>query len=1243
MVRPYFNKSIVELEKLFADAQAAKNLGAIRLVSDEVKERSTSRAKALKKRVEQSLQDQPLSPPMEAINSRPAIKGSAKPVVAKPTPAPSPMPQQSRVSGPPQTGLAPQETVSKPPDLPKRQPLDEVVVETLAPPRPPNRESPRRPPNARRSAIETPVAPALSADQAARLVSGWTAIEVLSPPQTFKRPADLADGDFRRVAEITNEGPLPWQRGEKSRPQRQLFYQVVLGTIRMNDATERLLEVFEDQDVERLPPIGRAPIAIITLDRTGLPVGEPAVAISSFAWGLPIALARNLQALDDWPNVEAKLLEEIDKHIRRADADTGELLPLDRKTISGAFERLVGLLKLPSDLVDPPHFAIRVYHWWKAEDPPDPPPMGSFFLADLARVKNLVSTKSAPSCLRRYLGMEKPSRCLDLLCDDALLSEVVAPSATPASRWPVKGGHPLVTLQQAAVNLATNGSDTTRLLPVNGPPGTGKTTLLRDLVASVVLQRAQHMVEFDDPSSAFNHTAKAKLDGAFAHIYKIDERLKGFEIVVASSNNKAVENVSKELPLLGAIAEDCSLRYFPGTADLVSRGIGTAVADTEAEQQDLFGSDKPPPLAWGLVAAALGNARNRYAFRQAAWGHDDYGLRRYLLEAAGVPQIFELKDPKTGRIAERRKPQIVIQEKPPKNEEDAKKRWKAARSRFRRAFDTVTKRLATLEEGRLALSRSGDHAAVTSAQKVMDNLLGDLRRQKATVVAAEPEVAKATQRVKDIDSALRAHAIKKPGLLSKLFSSTEASEWRREFDSLEASASSAHQRDQEAGALLQGLRNKVVETEYLLGKARKLLDAARSQIESQQIKISDAEALCESRFGDAAFFERDRSDTHRDTPWLDNQTNALRADLFVAAMQVHRAFIDAAAKPIRNNLDMLFRTFFGRSAWNEKVRPLLPDLWATFHCVVPVVSTTFASVERMLGPLPTESIGWLLLDEAGQASPQHAVGALMRAKRAIVVGDPLQLEPVTSLPSELARGVAKEFRIDADVFLAPEASVQSLADAASQYGTTINPDGEAVRLGVPLIVHRRCAEPMFSLANKVAYAGLMVNGRGKRSSSIRSILGPSRWIDVRPERCDDKWSENEWYALKKLIEQLAANNLAEADFYAISPFRIVAQRLRERVAGMPELRRWTPDPRKWVEEHIGTIHTVQGREADTVFIVLGAAEIAREGARRWAGSKPNLLNVAVTRAKENIYVIGSRYAWASAGVFSELEVRLPPS
>src|SRR5262249_15469344 len=62
---------------------------------------------------------------------------------------------------------------------------------------------------------------------------------------------------------------------------------------------------------------------------------------------------------------------------------------------------------------------------------------------------------------------------------------------------------------------------------------------------------------------------------------------------------------------------------------------------------------------------------------------------------------------------------------------------------------------------------------------------------------------------------------------------------------------------------------------------------------------------------------------------------------------------------------------------------------------------------------------------------------------------------------------------------------------------------------------------------------------------------------------------------------------------------------------------------EWLKERIGTIHTVQGREAQAVIFVLGATAPEQKGARGWAGRKPNLLNVAVTRAKDAIYVIGN--------------------
>jgi superfamily I DNA and/or RNA helicase len=83
------------------------------------------------------------------------------------------------------------------------------------------------------------------------------------------------------------------------------------------------------------------------------------------------------------------------------------------------------------------------------------------------------------------------------------------------------------------------------------------------------------------------------------------------------------------------------------------------------------------------------------------------------------------------------------------------------------------------------------------------------------------------------------------------------------------------------------------------------------------------------------------------------------------------------------------------------------------------------------------------------------------------------------------------------------------------------------------------------------------------------------------------------------------------------------------------------DPWDWAEQRVGTVHTVQGREAGIVFFVLGAPLPSQNGARAWAGGRPNLVNVAATRAKTTLYVIGNRANWRTAGYFATLDRFLP--
>ncbi|WP_216620839.1 AAA domain-containing protein, partial [Myxococcus xanthus] len=144
--------------------------------------------------------------------------------------------------------------------------------------------------------------------------------------------------------------------------------------------------------------------------------------------------------------------------------------------------------------------------------------------------------------------------------------------------------------------------------------------------------------------------------------------------------------------------------------------------------------------------------------------------------------------------------------------------------------------------------------------------------------------------------------------------------------------------------------------------------------------------------------------------------------MFIAALDVHRAFIEAHPTQMIANLGLASDWLSGKSLPPDAAKLAMESLCL----VVPVISTTFASVPRMFPSIGSQAIGWLLIDEAGQAIPSHAACAIWRARRTVIVGDPRQLEPVSAMPQAVETMLADSLGVS-DGWLPSRVSAQGLA------------------------------------------------------------------------------------------------------------------------------------------------------------------------------------------------------------------------
>jgi len=313
---------------------------------------------------------------------------------------------------------------------------------------------------------------------------------------------------------------------------------------------------------------------------------------------------------------------------------------------------------------------------------------------------------------------------------------------------------------------------------------------------------------------------------------------------------------------------------------------------------------------------------------------------------------------------------------------------------------------------------------------------------------------------------------------------------------------------------------------------------------------------------------------------------------------------------------------------------LTPCFVSTFY----MVPSTFMAGEYKDGnwmDLPQlEEIDLLIVDEAGQALPDISAASFALAKKALIVGDTDQIEPVWSIPASVDRSNLALFdllgneqsyeRWLSSGLLASSGNLMRLAQRQCHYHQF-----EKLQCGLYLTEHRRCFDDIIGYCNNLVYKGVLEPLRGKNKNKVpwgTMVLQPvysssqsfggsrgnpgeakeiAHWLMTQYQTLlDYARQQDEKYQVLKDAEVL------QKTIGIITPFSKQATLIRSELdnVGIKDIT-------------VGTVHSLQGDERLIVLFstVYGDND---KNSGKFYDAGPNMLNVAVSRAKDAFIVFG---------------------
>lgn len=816
-------------------------------------------------------------------------------------------------------------------------------------------------------------------------------------------------------------------------------------------------------------------------------------------------------------------------------------------------------------------WSIKDYEWWAVteelaitlesfEELQQP-----IFRDELKHLKDIIRDSELPTHIQKYLYSNENSAPIDSLNNDFHYGSYESGFSINEKQWKVISAY-----------------NSNELVSVSGPPGTGKTTILKEIIADNFTRKIKDIVDAWDKSwEEFGQGNQKVFSAPFN-----GECNKS--MVLTSTNNDAVDNIGlellREVEYFSEIAQNSLSKQY----DSVNlKGIFCARLGKK-DNMDSFNTGALRPLIEHLkksdVCDEEDSTKLLEAFRQnwEAISLAEAKIKEYLKNRGDVFEKLKQKNVVQG--------EITI-EKVEKINSEMQSVYERISNQISEIEKTLAKCRNELVEVNIVLN--GTLTNIKQNEKEsgsIKEIIGIIKKYKRIPIIgnlilkiSKMESKNGTQKeledkLEDKKLEMRHFNVVKQNMMQ---------EYDEKSKMIEANKAELKNQNEECNSIKENLT--------IFEEFRGIIDKYNSINEKYLLSCcwNEREYLF---FNDIAFVKK-------------------RNELFTLGLRINEAYINKHKKKIIFNLEKVysgnwFQPFYRREfKYDESYTKCIKIMWETLFLCFPIVTTTLHSFDKSKFHMIKGIFDTIMFDEAGQALLHTAVAPLYRARKSIIVGDVFQLEPIRGNEERLVERHEFDPKTEGCIDIERN-SVQHGADRGSDIYENLNEQ----RVGIILDEHRRCENAIIQFSNRYVYEKRL---KIVKKDEEKKFLGKNLcFIDVRGVKNENNENTSEARICERIVNSIIALYGEEyrSKIGIITPFKNQVNLLKNYIHKID----------------VGTVHSFQGQEKDIIILSTVINDAKKNSGIDFVGRKPNFLNVAFTRAKKQLIVVGNYEAYKNS-------------